>query len=346
MTASSFLFGNMALPAITLSNPFTKGGVMKKFLGPVLGSLALLLLLATNGLGDGGPKPEPLPKAKTIKELAERYDSSKCMECHEEAHEAWANSLHARSILGTPRTAPTIITALEKGLKLFPYSGVKEDEDVKVEHLMLCAKCHLPQLDEATDDVAREIVSTIKAWMAAAKEGEDDKVEELQATIASLNIGCMVCHNKMAIIHKWADGYPQPDTVYGASDGEHEDEAHPKMAVAPALKESIFCGQCHGLGPNFEFDHPSQCATLYGSYLYSYVAHGGSESCQDCHMTKSGLGHDIQAYKDEDMIAMAVDVQVEGRSMFWRKNKEEGVVPIGVIEVELYNKTGHVIPDG
>lgn len=308
--------------------------------------LVLALACMTKSYAEGGPKPEPLPKAKTIKELAERYDSSRCMECHEEIHEEWSESLHARSILGSPRTAPTIITALEKGLKLFPYSGVKEDKDVKVEHLMMCAKCHLPQLNEATDDVAREIVKTIKAWQQAGRDKDFDKMEKLQGTIASLNIGCMVCHNKMALIHKWSDGYAQPNVVYGSQDGDHDDEIANKMAVAPALSESIFCGQCHGYGPNFELDHPSQCATLYGSYLFAYTAHGGSETCQDCHIKKSGLGHNMQSYKAEEMIEMAVDVNVDGRSIFWRKNKAEGVVPIGIINVEIYNKTGHVIPDG
>jgi hypothetical protein len=323
-----------------------QGGAMKRILGIGMLCFALILLLAVNGYSEGGAKVQPPPKAKTIKELAARYDSSKCMECHEEAHDQWSNSLHARSILGSPRTAPTIITAVDKGLKNFAFSGVKEDKDLKVEHLMLCAKCHLPQLDEATDEVAQEIVATIRAWQQAGKDGDEDKAEKLEATIASLNIGCMVCHNKIALIHKYADGYPQPDTVYGAQAGDHESEEFPKMAVAPAISEAILCGQCHGLGPNLEFEHPSQCATLYGSYLFAYVAHGGNETCQECHMVKSGLGHDIQAYKDEAMIAMAVDVKVEGRSLFWRKNKAEGVVPIGVIDVEIYNKTGHVIPDG
>lgn len=319
---------------------------MKRVLGVGLFCCSLILLFAVSGFSMGGPKTDPPPKAKTIKELAERYDSSKCMECHEEAHEQWSNSLHSRSILGTPRTAPTIVTAIDIGLKKFAFSGVKEDKDLKVEHLMLCAKCHLPQLNEATDEVAQEIVATIRAWQKAQKDGDEKKTEQLQGTIASLNIGCMVCHNKVALIHKYADGYPQPDTVYGSKDGAHDSEQYPKMAVAPALSESILCGQCHGQGPNFEFDHPSQCATLYGSYLFSYVAHGGSKTCQECHMKKSELGHDIQSYKDEKMIEMAVDVKVEGRSLFWRKNKAEGVVPIGVIDVEMYNKAGHVIPDG
>ncbi len=46
------------------------------------------------------------------------------------------------------------------------------------------------------------------------------------------------------------------------------------------------------------------------------------------------------------MVEMALDVNVEGRSLFWRKDKASGVLPIGVIDVEIYNKTGHGIPDG
>lgn len=308
--------------------------------------LAATALWTSSAYCDGGPKPKEMPKAKSIKELVERYDSSSCVECHQEAHDQWANSLHSRSILGTGRTAPTFITAMEVGVKNFPYSGVKEDKDITVEHLKMCTKCHLPQLDDATDDVAREIIATIKGWQQAKKDDNEAKADELEATIASLNINCRVCHNKMALIHKWADGYPQPDTVYGSQNGAHDDPNFPKMATAPALSESIFCGQCHGSGPNFEMAHPSQCATLYGSYLFAYSAEGGSESCQECHMKKSGLGHDMQSYNSEEMRKMAVDVHVESRSLFWRKNSEEGVVPMGIINVELTNKAGHTIPDG
>jgi hypothetical protein len=319
---------------------------MKNTFTTALACIVACTLLTLNAYGEGGPKQDPLPKAKTIAELAERYDSSRCIDCHEEAHDEWSESLHSKSILGSPRTAPTIITTIEKGLKLFPYSGVKEDSDITVESLMMCMKCHLPQLDEATDEVAQEIVATIRAWQKESRAGNDDKADEHEETIASLNIGCMVCHNKMALIHKYADGYPQRDTVYGSQEGDHEDEEITKMAVAPAISESIFCGQCHGHGPNFELDHPSQCATAYGSYLFAYVAHGGNESCQECHMHKSELGHNMQSYQNETMAEMAVDVTVDGRSLFWRKNKAEGVLPIGIIDVEIYNKTGHGIPDG
>ncbi len=56
-------------------------------------------------------------------------------------------------------------------------------------------------------------------------------------------------------------------------------------------------------------------------------------------MKKSGLGHDMEAYRD-------VKVDVDAMSYFWRKNKEEGVIPLAVLNVEILNKAGHVIPDG
>jgi len=284
-------------------------------------------------------------------ELAARYDSSSCKECHEEIYEQWENSLHAVSILGTPRTAPTILTGVDMGLKLFPYSGVKEDKDIQVRHLMFCAKCHLPQLEEATDDVAVEIVKTIRDWMKASKKAVEDEdyediADELEEKLASVNIGCTVCHNTKAIIHKWQPGYPQPDTVYGAQEGEHEHPDFIKMAKSPQLSESIFCGQCHGEGPNFELDEPSQCATLYGSYLFSYTPEDRHETCQECHMKKSGLGHDMQAYRNETMRKMSLDVDIDSTSYFWRKNKAEGVIPMALVNVEFFNKCGHAIPDG
>ncbi|MBW1678494.1 MAG: hypothetical protein JRJ79_18360 [Deltaproteobacteria bacterium] len=81
-------------------------------------------------------------KAKTIDELAARYDVSSCKECHEEIYEEWEESAHSKSIFGIgARTAATIGTSITKGLMVWPYSGVKESNDVKLKHLMLCARC-------------------------------------------------------------------------------------------------------------------------------------------------------------------------------------------------------------
>jgi hypothetical protein len=279
------------------------------------------------------------PKAKTIAELAARYDSKPCMECHEQIHTEWEKSLHARSIFGVEnvgRTAATFKTTIENGLKEWAYSGVKKPEDVQVKHLMICAKCHLPQLQEAEDSVAQEIVKDIYAFTA---NPNDDAAKE---SLESLNIGCLVCHNRNAITHKWMDGAPQKDTVYGTKDGAHDDPAHPKMAESKIMKESILCGQCHGQGPNFDLEQPTQCATLYSSYLFAYVPEGGQETCQQCHMEKSKLGHNLQSYRD--MGKMALDVDVEAKALQWR----DGTImtPMARVIVKLTNKAGHAIPDG
>ncbi|BCR06087.1 c-type cytochrome [Desulfuromonas versatilis] len=296
------------------------------------------------GIGRDGTIAAQRGKATTIAELVAMYDSSSCEECHTEVHEEWMKSAHARSIYGTGRTAATFRTTIINGCQEWPYSGVKGFEDVKVEHLQGCTKCHLPQLADATDEVAQELMNTILAFMDSYRQGDMETFEQKQQVLQSLNINCLVCHNRMAITHKWTDGYPQDGVVYGAAEGEHDDEKFPKMAVSPIMSESILCGQCHGLGPNLELDNPTQCATAYGSYLWAYTAEGGRETCQECHMKKSGLGHNMQSYRDPGMAEAALDFDVEAYGMHWRDGSL--VTPTAVVKVAMTNKSGHSIPDG
>lgn len=276
-------------------------------------------------------------KAKSIDELAARYDVSSCMDCHEEIYAEWEKSAHSKSMFGVGgRTAATLGTTITNGLMTWPYSEVKEPKDVKVKHLMLCAKCHLPQLNEATDDVAREIVKAVF----------DLRNPKSREKLQKLNINCLICHQTKAITHKWAQGFPEKDTVYGTRDGEHDDEKYPKMKKSLIRHESIFCGQCHGLGPNLEFEEPSQCATAYGSYLFAYIPEGGHKTCQYCHMRKLNKGHVIPSYRDPDMAKEAVRLEIDAYSYYWRKSEAEGVIPMAVTRVEITNKTGHGIPDG
>lgn len=302
-------------------------------------AFALLGLAALFWLG-GAEAAEVERKAKTIAELAAMYDANSCKECHADIHGQWQKSLHARSIFGPEavgRTAATIKTTIENGLKEWPESGVKTPEDVGVKHLMLCAKCHLPQLQEAEDSVAREIVKNVYAFA-------DNRDEQAKQALESLNIGCTICHGRNAIVHKWTDGYPKKDVVYGSKDGVHDDPAHPTMRQSKIINESIHCGQCHGLGPNLELDNPTQCATLYGTHLYAYVPEGGTKTCQECHMRASGLGHNIQSYRDPAMVKMALDVDVEVQALQWRDITT--MTPLANVTVELKNKAGHSIPDG
>jgi len=59
-------------------------------------------------------------------------------------------------------------------------------------------------------------------------------------------------------IIKLAMDYMEGDekAVYGSKSGDHPFEKMPKIKHSSAIKESIFCGQCHGLGPNLELDEP------------------------------------------------------------------------------------------
>lgn len=277
---------------------------------------------------------EELPKAKTIDELAERYDVSTCMECHEDQHQEWTQSAHSRSMVGSGhgRTRATIKTAVTRGFMTWPYSGVKKPEDVKIEHLMLCARCHLPQLAEATDDVAQEIIRAV--W---ARDNEE---------LNKLSINCLVCHQRNATLHKWQFGAPKRTDIYGTMEDEHEDEDHPNLKRNPIINASILCGQCHGLGPGFGLEQPTQCATGYGSYLWAYIPEGGTQTCQDCHMKNKEKGHSMPSYRDPDMQEAAVDMRVDVHCHYWRKNKAEDVVPLATVQVELTNRTGHGIPDG
>lgn len=319
---------------------------LKRLLSPALAGTGVLALAGavTTARAAGTAAAQPPGKARTIAELAARYDSSSCAECHADAHEQWARSVHSRSIFGTGRTAATFMTAIRNGLMEWPASGVKRPEDVRVEHLIGCAKCHLPQLADATDDVAQEIVRTIQEWQSAIEEDEQERIDKAQQTLTSLNIGCLVCHNRNAIIHKWTDGFPQADAVYGSHDGEHPDPSFPKLRTGPVMGESILCGQCHGQGPNFDLPNPTQCATGYGSYLFAYIPEGGDKTCQDCHMRESGLGHDMQSYRSEVMAKRAVDMEVHAKGVFWRDNRE--LRPRATVRIELRNNTGHGLPDG
>jgi hypothetical protein len=305
---------------------------------------AVLAAAPTAGAAARTRAPAAAGKATTIAELAARYDSTSCVECHRDVHDQWTRSVHSRSIFGNGRTAATFMTAIRNGLMDWPASGVKSPQDVKVEHLMGCAKCHLPQLADATDAVAQEIVSTIQEWQSAVEEDDAARIEKARKTLTSVSINCLVCHNRNAIVHKWTDGFPEKDAVYGSQAGDHADPRFPKMGKSPVMGESILCGQCHGLGPNLELANPTQCATAYGSYLFAYIPEGGDKTCQQCHMRDSGLGHDMQSYRSEVMAKAAVDMRVEAQGVLWRDNRE--LRPKATVRVELRNNAGHGIPDG
>ncbi|HTG02125.1 MAG TPA: multiheme c-type cytochrome ExtKL [Nitrospirota bacterium] len=273
-------------------------------------------------------------KAKTVDELAKMYDVSSCKACHAKEFAEWEKSIHSRSLIGTGRTMATIRTAITDGMmKEWAKSGIKDVKDIKVEHMLHCLKCHLPQLKHATDDVAQQIAKAV--------------LDSDETTLSKVNINCLICHNEKALVHKLVDGEPEAGVIYGTKEGVHADKAFKALKKSPIIKESILCGQCHGLGPNFELANPTQCATLYGSYLHAYVPSTGSgpETCQECHMQKHKSGHQMPSYRDPAVAKSAVDVDVTARG-YQALYKAGEHIPTAAVMIKLTSNAGHRIPDG
>jgi hypothetical protein len=294
----------------------------------ILGIAVALVALPGLALAGG-------PKAKTIDELAQMFDSSRCQGCHSTVYKQWAASHHARPMMGVDgglKDTPIAIPGLT------PFSPNHPSEATIATYP--CFKCHLPQaMTHAEDSVAVEYT---EALLAQDRE-----------TIAKMQITCIICHNHKAIIHRLSLGNPEPNVLYGTKDvPNHPDPVFTSVKKSPIIKQSLFCGQCHGLGPNLEFENPVQCANLYGSYLHAYRPAGGSMTCQECHMkTVDGVkDHLIPPNFDdkEDTIArlqkaLALDVQTVGYE--WLRGAGD-LVPKLVVYTKINSNAGHRLPDG
>ncbi|MDO9288018.1 MAG: multiheme c-type cytochrome ExtKL [Thermodesulfovibrionales bacterium] len=274
-------------------------------------------------------------KAKTIDELAKMYDSSSCKGCHEDIYKQWEKSHHARPLMGVKGGLMLTPLALKKGEKGATAFSEDDPKKMKIKNYP-CFKCHLPQaVTSAEDSVAVELTEAL-----LAKDS---------AKVAKLQITCLVCHNEKAIIHKRELGEPKKDVLYGKKQvASHMDAKYKKVEKSAIFKDSVFCGQCHGLGPNLEFDQPFQCANLYGSYLHSYVSGGGTQTCQDCHMQKGD--HLIAPNWNDDkgtseLLAKAISLDVQTLGYEWLK-KAATYVPKIVVNTKITTTAGHRIPDG
>jgi hypothetical protein len=294
-------------------------------------ALPLAALIATPKAGLAEVK-----KAASVDELAKMYDSSSCKECHKEIYEQWEKSIHSRSLIGSGRTVGGVQGAI-KNWMAFEHSGVKAAKDVTVYHWKTtCFKCHLPQIEDATDEVAAQIA---EAYMNNDRE-----------TLAKVNINCLVCHNKMAVIHQWRDGKPEKNAVYGNSEGPHAHGVYTERKKSATISAAVMCGQCHQ-GPLIDSPATTQCSTLYGSYFNAYLpaAGGGSKSCQECHMREVD-GHAMLSFRDRDyrdpeMVKRALDVEVEAKKGF-KSIELPGLSPAAKLVVKITNNAGHRIPDG
>ena len=113
--------------------------------------ITLVLLIFVTAI----PQLVSAEPAKTIDELVAPYDSSKCAECHEDAHENWEKSWHAKSV-----TDSRVLRAW----RTFILSGLDGSEQAKRRDLKdICMPCHVPQVKQVpiTDELAVEIGNLI-----------------------------------------------------------------------------------------------------------------------------------------------------------------------------------------
>lgn len=283
-------------------------------------ALALMLLPL---LAWGQAAAASRPAIQSMDQMLKHYDSARCAECHGEIYKQWSRSHHARSLMGLNN-----FSFMSKYLKKGPLS-VKSPQQATLANFS-CAKCHLPQLLNTNDKVAKELAQVI--W-------RDDK-----ATIAKLNIGCLVCHQDKAMVHH----PPGSGVLYGGKEiAEHEGEFK-AVRKSRFMSSPAFCGQCHGMGPNFEFTPPIQCATLYGSYLHAYVPGGGARTCLDCH--QQGADHTFPPdFSDKaataKLYAQALPMRVEVLPYAFHPGHGQNHARV-VVTASIRNLAGHRLPDG
>ena len=273
--------------------------------------------------------------AQTLDELVQMYDASSCKECHPEIYADWEQSLHAKPMLGpigrTLATFQGYVNSRDTELK-----KSREVAPTTKGFLKPCVECHLPQMMDASEAVADEIAEAI--------------VDGDEAVLKKLQITCLVCHNRNAILRKFRDGNPQANVIYGPKyAGPHGDKKFHTAARSEMLRDTVFCAQCHQ-GPNVQhYDEPMWCTSTFDSHQNFYVPMGGAESCQDCHMRKEG-GHRFPPnYQNTEQTSKRlgewIDLNMSTIGYRMKPNATE-FIPMVVINTEVVSRIGHRFPDG
>ncbi len=111
-------------------------------------------------------------------------------------------------------------------------------------------------------------------------------------------VSCVTCHVDSGQIRSL--------TVSGTA-------PHPSR-VDPELNRSSFCARCHDF--NFTAVHPGGTLawtdTPMQATFQEWVAWGGEESCQDCHMKQ---GHDFSGAHSPALLTEAISVEAKGHEL-------------------------------
>lgn len=273
-----------------------------------------------------------MKEANTIDELISMYSSESCKTCHAQIYEQWSKSMHANPI-----------NSSLGGMRNYFEIGVKKEWNRKItkNEVMKCLDCHAPVTNYASEKLAVEIAGMI----VKANDTKDEKEKAaLKKELAKLTVDCIACHNLKATEPAIGlRGEPEKGAVYGIHG--KQSPGH-KTIKSAELNTSLFCMQCHGTykAPDGEI---IQCNTLSGSYQENYIARGGYETCQDCHMRAKGRGHAFPGGTNLDIVKEGIGFKAEITGYRHLPGKgEKKWKPSALVNVELQNNAGHRIPDG
>jgi hypothetical protein len=272
--------------------------------------------------------PVPALTAQSLDDLLGRYNFGLCRDCHHQEFEEFRKSFHAISV-----------TDALPGIYKFLTAGVQQEwkQPLTKAHLLKCLDCHAPIINYASEELAVSIAEMI---IEASETKNEKRKSELLRELGRLNVNCIACHNiKATTIAIGLLGQPERDAIY--TTGSAETSEHRTVTVN-SLDKSLFCAQCHGryMAPDGE---QIVCNTLNGSYYDGYVAQGGSDTCQDCHMKRDGRGHHFPGGHNREIVMEGIGFEAEIQGV---RHTVGEAVPTAVIQASLTNKAGHRIPDG
>lgn len=269
-------------------------------------------------------------KATTIDELADMYSIKACADCHEEKHKEWK-----RSTMGNSVVDPRVL----RGWRTFIKLELDKESTMSRKDLRICIDCHVPQIKDATDELVVHIAGLV---MISVEDNDKAKRDAAINELSKLNLNCLGCHNLRAT---GFDGKPEADTIYVPNeiDGSAHMAAGYKTIQTGFLKTSEFCAQCHHCPPSVPWE---ECPTLYTTYTEEFISKGRTETCQDCHMTGDEKSHRFFGPNDPDFLKDAVTLNINVRPTRYIDNYNGIFLPAVVVEVDVTNNAGHVLPHG
>ncbi len=299
----------------------------------------------------GPTVPENLELVSTIDELAAKFNSEQCGECHEEIYEQWKDSGKSHAF-SSERVLQTWRTFIKQGLD----KETKKDwSGSSVNRMSLkshCLWCHEPRIKYATDDLIAELVDKI---ITAVDDPDQAKRDSAVKDLSKLNLGCYGCHNMFALEGGYWGNTPKVDAIYGPGTNEVDPSNHNENVeginqtiTSEFLKDPKYCARCHhGCPDSVPF---WQCQTLYSSYMEHYVAKGGDKTCQNCHMAIDPeiemASHSFPGIHDKKFFGDAMDLNIEAEISHFINNYENELTPSLCLNVILTNNSGHGMPNG